>query len=112
MKVTAKKGQPLVFRHADPSLPHGIVFTTPDLVMLQGDDPARKPNAVLKQTDNLGLYAQRVDPGPTPKEMARFEVIKYNTTPAYYMCWLLLTRRMLILSQAPGSGSARALSEI
>ena len=102
LKVTAKKGQTLVFRHADPNNRHGIVFTTPNLVLLQGEDPATKPGAVLKQTDNLGLYNTRVDPSPNPKELARFEVIQGIASAASFMCTVHFTGMQGSVNSSPG----------
>ena len=82
VSVAASNGQTLVFRHADFGRNHGIVFTDESQVLLKGQDPATKPNAVLKQTDNFGLYGQQVSPGANgPKEIARFDVIKEIAAP-------------------------------
>jgi hypothetical protein len=87
LPVAARKGQTLVLRHADPQLPHGIRFTNLNLVLLKGEDPQNKPDAVLKQTDELGLYNKVVNPAPNgPKEIARFEVIKDIADPVPFQC--------------------------
>ena len=112
MKVSAKKGQTLVFRHADPNRPHGIFFTTPSLVLLKADVPATKPNAVLKQTDSLGLYGTDVDGAPTPQELARFEVIQDITTAPTFQCTVHLTNMAGSVEPAPGGGPTAALPEI
>ena len=112
LKVTAKKGQTLVFRHADPNRPHGIFFTTPSLVLLKADVPATKPNAVLKQTDSLGLYGTDVDGAPTPQELARFEVIQDITTAPSFQCTVHLTNMAGSVEPAPGGGPTAALPEI
>jgi FtsP/CotA-like multicopper oxidase with cupredoxin domain len=86
LKLAAKMGQTLVFRHADPLRPHGIVFTTPDLVLLKTDAQGSKPNAVFKQTDNFGLYNTDVAGAPNPQELARFEVIQDISTAPAFQC--------------------------
>jgi FtsP/CotA-like multicopper oxidase with cupredoxin domain len=86
LKVAPKKGQTLVYRHADPARSHGIFFTTPSLVLLNGDDPTKKPNAVLKQTDSLRRYGTDVAGAATLQELARFEVIQDITTAPAFQC--------------------------
>jgi hypothetical protein len=102
LKVTAQKGQTLVFRQADPNNRHGIVFTTPNLVLLKGEDPATKPGAVLKQTDNLGLYNTQVDPSPNPTELARFDVIQDITSAASFMCTVHFAGMQGRVESSPG----------
>jgi FtsP/CotA-like multicopper oxidase with cupredoxin domain len=80
--IAATTEQMLVFRHADFGRDHGIRFTDESRVLLKGEVPASKPNAVLQQTDDLGLYGKVVPPGANgPIEIARFKVIKMIETP-------------------------------
>jgi len=102
LKVAAKKGQTLVFRHADPNLSHGIFFTTPSLVLLKTDTKP-KPNAVLKQIDDFGLYGTDVD---TPQELARFEVIQDIATAPAFQCTVHLADMAGVVEKAPAVGSA------
>jgi FtsP/CotA-like multicopper oxidase with cupredoxin domain len=82
VSIAATTGQTLVFRHADFGRDHGIAFTDESRVLLKGEVPAMKPTAVLKQTDDLGLYGKVVSPGVNgPIEIARFEVIEEIGTP-------------------------------
>lgn len=85
--VTAKKGQTLVFRQADPNMTHGLRFKNADLILLKNEDPETKPSAVLKQTDDLGRYnTNRPRATNGPEEIARFEVIKDITTEVRWQC--------------------------
>ena len=88
LKVTAKKGQTLVFGLADPGSQLVILFSTTNLVLLTCDDPATKPGAVLKQTDTLGRYGKPVDPAPNPQELARF-----RSDPGHHHSGVLFVRR-------------------
>jgi hypothetical protein len=107
LPVAAKKGQTLVFRQVDPKLPHGIQFTVLNLVLLKDEDPTTKPNAVLKQTDDLGLYDQVVNAVQNgPKEIARFEVVKDTANPVPFQCVVHLAGMKGRVEPAPADGSA------
>jgi FtsP/CotA-like multicopper oxidase with cupredoxin domain len=82
ISVAATKGQTLVFRHADLGMNQGFVFDDASRVLLTGEAPATKPNAVLQQTDSLGRYGQAVPSGASgPMEIARFDVIRNIGAP-------------------------------
>jgi FtsP/CotA-like multicopper oxidase with cupredoxin domain len=107
LKIAAKKGQTLVFRQIDRVNPHGIVFTDESLVLLQGDIPATKPNAILKQTDDFRLYNKKIDPVPgAPREFARFEVIQDITTAVSFICTEHRQTMKGRVEQAPAGGPA------
>src|SRR5262249_39795341 len=112
VSVAATNGQTLVFRHADLGRNHGMVFTDESRVLLKGQDPATKPNAVLKQTDNFGLYGQQVPPGANdPKELARFDVIKEIAAPIPFRSTVHPTMTGRV-EGAGGGGPGRGLPEI
>ena len=87
LTVGAKKGRTLVFRHADPTVEHGLVFTDENLILLKGDAPGSKPGAVLEQVDELDRYGKPVrGVVGDPMELARFKVIGKIATPVAFQC--------------------------
>ncbi len=112
VSVAATNGQTLVFRHADFGRNHGIVLTDESRVLLKGQDPATKPNAVLKQTDDLGLYGKEVSPGANgPTEIARFDVIREIVAPLPFRS-VVHPRMTGRVERAGGGGPGRDLPQI
>lgn len=111
VSLAASLGQTLVIRHADFNRNHGFVFLDESRVLLQGQDPASKPGAVLKQTDALELYGKEVAPGVNgPAEIARFEVIRDVGAPlAFRSVVHAMTGRV---ERAPGGGPGLDLPHI
>lgn len=113
LTVGAKKGRTLVFRQADPIGEHGLRFTDENLVLLKSDPAGSKPNAVLEQIDNLGLYGQQVPAVMNdPVEIARFKVIKDIATPLAFECAVQAGLMFGRVEQAGVGESENSLPEI